>query len=133
MFLPLVCSRSMPHKGAHCSWPNFNLVEIESRCGSAFSSCGGCWAFLFLWAFSSCSFHWIIDWLVTPPPTVVFFFLHNDSFAPSVRLSYQPGSHSFRKSCLVSVSHGIADQLFAHFVKYDAENPEPSAKNVFSY
>ena len=31
-------SLSLSHKGAHCAWQNFNLVEIESRCGSAFSS-----------------------------------------------------------------------------------------------
>lgn len=68
--------------------------------------------------------HWLVG--NPPPPTVCFFFfffLHIESFAPSVRLIYQPGSHSFGKSCLISVSHGIADKHSAHFVKYDAENP----------
>lgn len=53
----LVFSHSPSHKGAHCSWQNFNLVEIESRCGSAFSSQGGA-GLLPPWHVSFCGACW---------------------------------------------------------------------------
>lgn len=47
-FFPSLFLFSLWHKGAHCSWQNFNLLEIESRCGCPFSSQAGSGLFSFL-------------------------------------------------------------------------------------
>ncbi len=105
VFLIPVLSRSPSHKGAHCSWQNFNLVEIESRCGSAVSSRGGAGLLSLRGLLVSVGPvpHAWLHWVMSSSVLAVFFFtlfvfvylFLGDSFAPSAHLVHQPGSHSF--------------------------------------
>lgn len=104
----LSLSPALSHKGSHCSWQNLNLVEIESRCGSAFSSRGagvggGCRTFsLFLvccfpWRlFLVLGFHWVASpsvwaaWSLSPRVThsLPLFILSISQPSLSLRFTY---------------------------------------------